>query len=210
MRSTAILGAVLLASLTTAQPDSTWMPYTSAYTFRSGVYRTFDEFRNNAPGIPIEALTDDQGLRIRDIDEEIGRLYHVDSTGQRVRIDGDHIWGYCTHDIVRVAAGNGFFRIGRMGALAHLIIERTVNDYDPYASGYGGYTVQEERMIDTMTGELLPFDAGGMDKALLHDPPLSGEFRALAKRERRKAPTLYRFLQRYNERNPLLVPPSGK
>ena len=209
MKAVLVLSALLSAAISPAQPDGTGVPYTSAYDFRSGIYLTFEEFRNNAPGIPIDALSDDQGLRIRDIEEEIGRSYHVDSTGRRVRIDAGRIWGYCTHAIVRVAAGNGFFRIGRMGALAHLIIERTVHDYDPYSSGYGGYTMQEERMVDMMTGELLPFDVAGMDKALLRDPVLSEEFRALPKKERRQAATLYRFLQRYNARHPLRMHPSG-
>ena len=56
------------------------------------------------------------------------------------------------------------------------------------------------------TGAFLPFSAAGMDQALMDDPELLAEFRALGKRARNEPGTLFAFLRRYNQRHDLLFP----
>ena len=63
-----------------------------------------------------------------------------------------------------------------------------------------------QQLIDMETGSVLPFNASGMDAALVHDPVLLEEFRSLRKKQTNRDETLFRFLRMYNERHPLLLP----
>ena len=92
--------------------------------------------------------------------------------------------------------------------LAQMAFEQSYRDWDPYLYGYGTITrtVLLQQLIDMETGSVLPFNASGMDAALVHDPVLLEEFRSLPKKQRNRDETLFRFLRMYNERHPLLFP----
>lgn len=191
-----------------AQEDTSWVPYQGGMDLREGIYRDFRSFRLNAPSIPQAKLRDDQGLPVGDIRRALSKLhYQADSGGvQAVRMD--RIWGFCQNDVVYVAAGNGFYRIGLMGSLAHMVYEVNYRDWDPYLYGYGTVvrTALVQQMIDMESGAKLPFLASGMDAALAHDPMLQEEFRGLPRKQRNSDEALFRFLRLYNERHPLLFP----
>jgi hypothetical protein len=110
--------------------------------------------------------------------------------------------------VVYIAAGNGFYRLGITGSLSHMLYEMSYRDWDPYMYPYGGVTrtILMQQMLDMDTGEFLPFNAAGMDRALQSDPVLLEEFRALPKKQRNKDEVLFRFLRMYNERHPLRFP----
>lgn len=188
-----------------AQPD-----HMAAVGLREGIYVDFHAFRNNRPTVAIEHLRDDQGLPISDIRRVSGKLYWQPDTGARQAVDLRSIWGFCQNDVVYIGTGNGFYRIGLMGSLSHLVVEQTYRDWDPYMYGYpmGGVTrtVLVQQLLDMRTGRYLPFNASGMDQALQHDPVLSEEFRALPRKQRNSTEALFRFLRMYNDRNPLIFP----
>lgn len=200
---------VFLASIAlSAQQDTSWVTYRGGMDLREGIYRDFRSFRLNAPNIPLDKLRDDQGLPVNDIRQSLSKLYFHPDTGERKRVNVDRIWGFCHNDVVYVSAGNGFYRIGLMGGLAHMAFEQSYRDWDPYLYGYGTVTrtVLLQQLIDMETGATLPFNASGMDAGLVHDPVLLEEFRNLPKKQRNRDETLFRFLRMYNERHPLLLP----
>lgn len=184
--------------------------YVGSQELRAGIYRDFQAFRGNRPSVPLERLRDGQGLAVSDIRRASSKLYWQPDSGDQEVIDLDSMWGFCQNGVVYIGTSNGFYRIGLIGSLAHLVVEQTYRDWDPYMYGYpsGGVTrtVLVQQLLDMTTGEFLPFNASGVDKALLHDPVLSEEFRALPKKQRNSDEALFRFLRMYNERNPLLFP----
>jgi hypothetical protein len=175
-----------------------------------GVYADFHAFRNNRPTAPLEKLRDMQGLAVTDIRRASGKLVWNPDTGVQQVIDLRRIWGFCQNNVVYIGTTNGFYRIGLLGSLSHLVVEQTYRDWDPYMNGYmnGGVTrtVMVQQLLDMNTGQYLPFNASGMDKGLLHDAVLSEEFRAMPKRQRNSPEALFRFLRLYNDRNPLRFP----
>jgi len=191
-----------------AQQDSTWVVYYGGMELRDGVYRDFMAFRLNQPTIPIEDLRDEQGMAVRDIRRAVSKLYYQADGGERKMLRKENLWGFCQNNAIYIAAGNGFYRIGLMGSLGHMVYELSYRDWDPYMYPYGGVTrtVLMQQVLDMRTGEFLPFNAGGMDRALGHDPILQEEFRALPKKQRNSTEALFRFLRLYNERNPLRIP----
>lgn len=204
MKPAVLLAAVLAASVACAQ-DS--VRYTGAYTFTDGIYLNFAAFRENRPSIPMAALTTAQGQHLTDLRNAGDKLFCTDSLGKRERLDLRTAWGFCNGGVVYVRAGNGFSRIGLMGALAHLVYDATYRSYDPYMMGGSTtYTVEEQRFLEMATGTFLPVSAEGIGAVLARDAGLKEEFDALPKKQRRKPETIFLFMRRYNDRHPLYFP----
>ena len=195
------------ACAASAQADTIWVPYHGGMDLRDGAYFGFQAFRTNTPTVPIERLRDDQGLAVRDIRNALSKLYWQPDSGSRQVLNTAKLWGFCQNDVIYVGAGDGFYRIGLMGSLAHMVFEQSYRDWDPMYS-YGTVTrvAIAQQLVDMETGAFLPFNASGLDQALQHDPVMLEEFRALPKKQRNSDEALFRFLRIYNERHPLLFP----
>ena len=199
---------ILLATGLSQAQDGT--DYFAGMDLHDGLYHNFQDFRVNAPSIPLDRVRDAQGLGVSDLRRVSGKLFWQPDSGAQQAIDIRAVWGFCQNDVVYIGSSNGFYRIGLMGSLSHLVVEQTYRDWDPYMYGYpmGGVTrtVLVHQLLDMRTGRFLPFNAGGMDEALQHDQVLSEEFRNLPKKQRNSTEALFRFLRLYNERNPLTFP----
>lgn len=197
---------LLVATVVEAQHTD----YFGGMDLRDGIYADFQAFQNNRPTVPLDQLRDAQGLPVADLRRVSGKLQWKPDSGALQAIDLRDIWGFCQNDVVYIGTREGFYRIGLMGSLCHLVVEQTYRDWDPYLYGYpmGGVTrtVLVQQLLDMKTGHYLPFNASGMDTALLHDPVLSEEFRALPRKQRNSTEALFRFLRMYNDRNPLVFP----
>ena len=191
-----------------AQGDTIWVDHQAGMDLRDGLYADVNALRYNTPSIPLERLRDDQGLPVTDIRSRIGKLYWQPDSGGRVAIDLRRIWGFCQNDVVYVRAGDGYYRIGLMGSLSHLVYQQSYRDWDPYMYRYGTVTrtVMEQQLIDMASGVMLPFNASGMERALRNDAVLHEEFMALPARQRNAPEALFRFLRLYNELHPLRFP----
>lgn len=191
-----------------AQADTIWVPYHGGKDLREGAYLDFRAFRLNTPSIPHDRLRDDQGLPITDIRQMLSKLWYQPDSGGVQELRMDELWGFCQNDVVYVQAGNGFYRIGLMGSIAHMVYEQNYRDWDPYLYGYGTVTrtVLMHQLINMETGAVLPFNASGMHTALELDPVLQEEFDLLPKKQRNSDEALFRFLRFYNEKHPLLFP----
>ena len=208
MRTVLVLVLAITAVCASAQVDTMWVPYRGGMDLREGVYRDFLSFRMNTPSIPQARLRDDQGLPVRDIRQVLSKLHYQPDSGGVQSLRMDRIWGFCQNDVVYVQAGNGFYRIGLMGSLAHMVYEVNYRDWDPYLYGYGTVTrtVLMQQLINMDNGSVLPFNASGMHMGMELDPTLQEEFANIPKKQRNKDEALFRFLRLYNERHPLLLP----
>jgi hypothetical protein len=188
--------------------------YFGGMDLRDGLYQDFQAFRTNRPTVLLEDLRNAQDLPVTDVRRAAGKLHWRPDSGAVRTIDLNTIWGFCQNDVVYIGTSNGFYRIGLMGSLCHLVVEETYRDWNPYMVGYpygspyGSVTrtVLVQQLLDMETGAYLPFNAAGMDTALLHDALLSDEFRNLPKKQRNSTEVLFRFLRLYNDRHPLAFP----
>lgn len=203
-----LLSLLLLLVWSGAQAQQT--DYFAGMGLREGIYNDFLAFRNNRPSAPLAQLRDGQGAPVSDLRRVSGKLQWQPDSGAIQTVDMRTIWGFCQNDVVYIGTTNGFYRIGLMGSLCHLVVEQTYRDWDPYLYGYpmGGVnrTVLVQQLLDMNTGRYLPFNASGLDAGLQHDRVLSEEFRALPKKQRNSTEVLFRFLRMYNDRNPLSFP----
>lgn len=205
----ALLSVVmLLIHVARTQDDASWRIYYGGMELNDGIYADFQAFRMNAPTVPIAALRDDQGHPVSDIRRALSKLYYQSDSSERKMVRKENLWGFCQNNAIYIAAGNGFYRIGLMGSLGHMVYELTYNDWDPYMHPYGNVTrtAVMHQLLDMEGGIFLPFNASGMEQALVHDHVLQEEFRNLPKKQRNSNEALFRFLRLYNERNPLRFP----
>lgn len=199
--------AFLLLSPVLAQEHRDSVRYSGGFVFHDGIYLDFQAFRENAPSIPMAALTTAQGRQVTDLSSTNGRLSYPDSAGRPTRLDLDRTWGFCDKGVVYVRAGNGFSRIGLMGTLAHLVFDATYQNFDPYMfNGGATYAVEEQRFLNMGTGAFLPVNAAGIQQAISGDAILKEDFDALSRKQRNKPGTIFLFMRRYNDRHPLYFP----
>ncbi|HQV39433.1 MAG: hypothetical protein IPO60_16965 [Flavobacteriales bacterium] len=204
---TLLVSACWLLSPAHAQEQRDSVRYSGGFVFHDGIYLDFQAFRNNAPSVPMAALTTAQDQRVTDLASTNGKLFYTDSAGQSTRLDLDRTWGFCDKGIVYVRAGNDFSRIGLMGTLAHLVFDATYHNFDPYMyNGGSTYTVEEQRFLNMETGAFLTVTAGGIYQAISRDAILKEDFDALSRKQRNKPETVFLFMRRYNDRHPLYFP----
>jgi len=205
MRALLALLVCTLPSMVSAQ-DSTWVRYDGSYAFRDGLYFDFQAFRHNAPSVPKAALLTQQDQPVQDLRSTNGKVTYPDSTGARVKVRLEDLWGLCDNGVVYVRVGDGFSRIGMMGSISHLMFDASYRDWGTYGYGTRTYTVEVQRFLDMETGAFLPVNAGGLRAVLQRDADLVQEFDALPKKQRGKDEAIFLFMRRYNERHPLYFP----
>jgi len=212
MRILVAFVALTLASVLHAQLDTGLVRYRGGFDFKEGIYLRFEAFRDNAPTIPLKELTDAQGRPVTDLMRG-DKLFHLDSSSVRLPVPLDNVWGLCNNNVIYLRAGDGFYRIGMMGSLCHVLYESSYQDFSNYGSGYmmGGpvtRTVQEQRILDMETGAFLSLNAATMEQLLQRDVVLYEEWSAVPVKKR-KEEVIFLFLRRYNDRHPLFFPIAG-
>lgn len=232
-RSLFLLFGLLLAPALSAQVDTTagaveeewveseeeiveendWVEYVGGFDFREGVYRTWREFRLNAPSLPLEAFRRSDGQPIEDFRRHEGRLFILNDSTKNLEVYRGPMWGFCSRNVVLVAAGIGYNRIGIMGSLCHLTYEFMTPTAESMGRSFVSGVPQmgtgvAQALLNMETGEMTGYDAASLRAAISGDGLLLTEFDALPKRKRNKPETLFQFLRRYNQRNPLRFPPS--
>lgn len=185
--------------------ENDWVEYVGGFDFREGVYRTWREFRLNAPSLPLASLVDSEGQPIKDLRDFDGRIFLRDTTGEQSRVPMGRVWGYCADDAVFMDTRNGFQRILRMGSACHMMVQE-------WEVGGGaivrGAPVLIERILNMRTGSFKVFNSSSLAEVLHDDQKLYYEFISIAPRKRNRPEVLHQFLMRYNQRNPLRFPPS--
>ena len=193
--------------------ENDWVEYHGGFDFREGIYRTWREFRLNSPSIPLEALRTSDGRPIEDLRRYEGRLFVQNDSTKKLEVYRGPMWGFCSRNVVLVAAGIGYNRIGIIGSICHLTYEYLAPTAESMAQGVllGTSPVGTrvaQALLNMNTGEIMRYDASSLRAAVSGDGQLLAEFDALPKRQRNKPETLFQFLRRYNQRNPLRFPPS--
>jgi hypothetical protein len=203
-----------LPGMTGQARDSNWVACDANYAFRDGIYYDHAAFRNNKPSIPKAILL----TRDHDPLSDFKRYRYIDSVGVEHRIMQDSVWGFALKDHVYIRSyvlplgawsspTDEFLQLRIMGTISHMIITVRQNYVDPGMMGAATTQVQQVQLLfKVATGESGNTSAATIYSMITDDEELKREFEALPKRKRNDELTIFQFMRRYNERNPLYFP----
>ena len=179
--------------------------YDGGFDFNEGIYRNFEEFKNNEPYYKVGHIQDKRGNRTPEMWRENEELYYPDENNALQRIDENNVWGYCYRDAVHVRVNSAFERIVVIGSLCHFLGTATSYTRDPF-SYYGSsrQVVQQQYFIDTETGGTFEFNVENMSAILQRDEFLFAQFEDIPKKK--KKDVLFLYLRKYNDKHPLYFP----
>jgi hypothetical protein len=198
-------------------PDSAdLVKYTPAYTFKDGIYISYQDFRTNNPmpfsstDLPSPAeVHPDKALDIAT------RISYFNKYGMRQVISTQNLWGFCYKDKIYVQWSGGFHLVPYIGSISHFVAKVQVRYdnradpfYDPYYvySGPSSYVTTETRqmLLDAETGEVFNFTPERVLMLIKDEPELYEEFSGLSRRKQRKMKFYY--IRLYNEKKDLYFP----
>jgi hypothetical protein len=200
---------MFLSSLAFAQSDS--LQYTQGFSFNTGIYLTYDQFRTNSP-LPKSALVYEGDTSKLDF---LRQLLTKDSFQWRDTAGVLHTtkmittWGYCENKTVYIRYNYSFNRVMVIGTICHFTAYVTNYMYTgPGSAPTSQYGTPVETMqqyvLDTKTGSIYDFNPQTISYILQRDPVLSAEYSALKKRQKKDQAFIY--LRKYNEKHPLYFP----
>jgi hypothetical protein len=190
--------------------------YTSNFKFIEGLYLNFDQVRFNNP-VPKSRIISTFDYNEPDFFDKVlekKTVYFYDNIGNKNELLTDKIWGYSRNGAIYIRMQDGFYRITQIGSICHFVAVQTTYSnsyaspyyYDPYMNPYmsgQSYPTTEMRqfLLDFSTGKIFDYSAEGLEVLLMGDPDLHNEFISLNKKKKKQS--LFLYLRKYNERNPL-------
>ncbi len=201
------LGLLLcLTMVASAQSDS--IQYTQGFSFNSGIYLSFEQFRNNSP-LPKSALVfegDTSKLDFLRLLLTKTSFQWRDTAGVLHTTKTVSTWGYCENKTVYIRYNYTFNRVVVIGTICHFTAYVTNYMY----TGPGSAPTQQygtpveslqQYVLDTKTGSVYDFNPQTISYILQRDPVLGAEYDALKKRQKKDQAFIY--LRKYNEKHPL-------
>ena len=183
--------------------------------FRDGLYLNTDMLGRNSPisstWIEADLNTDDRDF-YRDL-TRADEIVFYDDNGIRTYVATDSIWGYCHKGDLHINLYGDFHRIDYVGSISHFIARKsTFMDFEirgSHPNTIHFLTVEAVAkktayLVDLVNDKVSVFNVANLERILEEDPQLLNEFLTLKKRKKEKQK--YVFLQRYNEKHPLIIP----
>jgi hypothetical protein len=190
--------------------QDTLAKYGPGFRFKDGIYLNAGNFRDNCPAYTKDEVYSKKGTKRRELDPK--EDYFVMLEDSLIKLPFDSIWGICENGQVFVQHNTAFDRLIVVGKLCHIIHREEVIDYNSNI-GMGVSSVpvrrevQVEYLIDLDTEDKVPFTPENLVHYMQDDHVLYMAYTGLSKKERRKS--LYVFLHRYNNENPIYFLISG-
>lgn len=202
----AFLYLLLILTSAAAAQDST--QYSKDFIFKSGLYLSYSDFRNNAPLPPSRIVSNYDKTSLDFLNKETSKteIKYLDSANKEQTVKTGKLWGYCSNGIVNINYGREFTRIMVIGSICHFtaFTEVVLGGYDHYTNTpsdmRGGYQ-QEQFMMDITSGKVASFTVVNMEALLKRDDALYNEYMALSKKKKRQLTFFY--LRKYNEKHPV-------
>jgi len=195
-----------------AQDTIKLVEYTKNYIFKEGVFVTFEDVLKNSPinksRIVCNLEKDSYDFYDLLINEKEVSILQDD--GQFKKYDPSKFWGYAQNGKISIYWESKAVFVPIVGSISHFVGTVTVTDY-PYTSDPFGYYSQPNQrqetvqfIIDFRNGTVFEFNDKNLEPILATDEELYKEWIDISKRKRKKL--IFVYLQKYNERNPLLLP----
>jgi len=227
-RSSEILLFLFLAwsNILFAQVDTTGLVrYTPEFRFTDGFYINFSQVRTNHPVLKSRILTtvdyNDESFFKQILDEK--KISFYDESGAKQEFQTSKIWGFAKNGNLYIRVGNEFNRIIVVGSICHFIADvSTYNPsyYNPYIYDYYSYPYSypyynssayetkemKQFLLDFNTGKIYDYEVKSVEILLMKDTSLYEEYMNLSNKKKKQLKFMY--VRRFNERNPLYLPPS--
>lgn len=199
-----LLFAVIGCKNLFAQQDS--VKYTQGFKFHDGIYKTFEDFKNNNPSIKERAVISEnpEAQFLLGNFATMEKISFYDSNGISHKLKRTEVWGYCSNGAIYVMLNNNFHRIFKIGRIIHLTESHNTLLYSNSApvSSINKPVRLIQYLIDYRTGEILSYTLDNFLLLLKADEQLYDEF-TLIKRKSRKQEQMFIYLNKFNERNPI-------
>ncbi len=201
---------MFLSSYCNAQlPEKT--AYSRDYEFKEGVYLSIEQFLNNAPINKADILSEvpkDQIDFLTQVMEQ-NVLNYKDNDGIEKKIQPQELWGYCQNRTVYIHFKTELYRINVLGTLSlfSAMVYQSSTHNEPLGDMYAiqpSFQELRQFVLDTQTNKIVDFDTKNMELLLKKDVLLYDAFMKLKKRA--KADSIFIFLRKFNEKNPLYLP----
>lgn len=212
-----IIFTVLLLALFNFKSSFGQEYYTAKVTMKNGIYLSVDEFRKNAPSLPLSAIHNqkDEILESSFCTDKISYI----SNGEIKYIKSKEIWGLSINGMPYVnhqekglfKPNNCFYRIFKIGALSTYFIQefKDVNSNSWGLNSFGGINYAgtprdvkvkvTEYAIDLETGDT--YEQKGDARKIINIIKRDEYFRT----KKIKKKDIGIFITQYNQRNPLDV-----
>lgn len=188
--------------------------YTKDFSFREGIYRSFQDFKNNNP-IPPSKIVFNSNKNDKDFLKYVlgkSTFTYVDSTGKEQELKTNDAWGYCSNRTVYINHGTDFNRINIIGSICHFVatvpMKVGVSDpffyNDPFGQPEQYAYISNQYIIDFESGKVMEFIVGNMETLLQKDEALYKEFTSLKKKKKRDM--IFVYLRKFNEKHPIYFP----
>ena len=198
-------------------PDSSGLvKYTPAYTFKNGIYLSYQDFKNNEP-LPFSStdLPSPSDVKPEKALDLAIRISYYNKYGMRQVISPKNLWGFCYNDKIYVQWSGGFHMVPYIGNISHFVAKVQVRYsnradpfYDPYYvySGPSSYVATETKqmLLNTGTGEIFEFTPERVLALIKDAPELYEAFSELNRRKQRKMKFYY--IRLYNEKKDIYFP----
>ncbi len=190
----------------------------NGYSFTNGLYQTFEEFKENAPGLNWNDVTSDL-IVMEPIHK--AKMIHLKNATTEAAINMDEIWGFCVNGIpykkvdsmdgVKMFSFAGIQLRGKICYFEYEILEEKeieVKAYNPLTNKpFRKGKVKQENiiplkvMMDFETGETDLYTRKNVENWISSDEKLLATFQKTE--EIKLQEQLFKFLQIFNDRNPI-------
>ena len=195
-----------------AQDTLSLVQYDRNYTFKDGVFLTFDDVLNNSPVPKSNILTD--------LDKNSADFYKllmqenvvtiIQSKGQLKSYETSLFWGFAKKGKLYIYWEQNATLIPIVGSISHFIGVHEILDY-PYSHDPFGYYSEPNRryetvqyIVDFSNGLVYEFNIHNIDPIFSKDEELYLEWIDLRKRKKKKL--IFVYMRTFNENNPLMLP----
>jgi hypothetical protein len=187
--------------------------YKFGFDFVEGIYLSYEEFVNNSPSIKMSNVILIKPLprELEFINKRIRSIIYLDENGKTQNISAKTIWGLCIKNEIYIQINDELNKLIKIGSICYFIEDRTPESYQRTYSAYGNVGGESSLLRDRIhvfdidSGTILSFKQNNFEKLIVDDSSLYNEFNSLGD-DATKSKYLFRYLELYNERNPVYFP----
>ncbi len=195
---------ILLPLFSSSQTDTIGkVKYTTGFVFNDGIYKTFQEFKNNNPSI--KKFTAKKSSPYSNPDYILLAYECPDSLKAHDNCQLKDVWGYTYHGDVYIAHSyySYYFKLMVIGSVCHFVGLSSsigVNPYNNLTIGLESDESYQQFMLDFETGKINEFNYKIFSAFLkTHDDVLYKEL----KKQKKKKKIIFKYLLKYNESHPI-------
>ncbi len=204
LRNAQIITFLFFPFISFSQTDTAGkIKYTSDFVFNDGIYKSFQEFKNDSPSVKkfnikkVTPYSNPNNIRLEYVCPDSA------TTGHNCELTD--VWGYTKNGSVYIAHDYYayYFKLMVIGALCHfsgLSGTGSVIDANQMTLSNDGESDYQQYMLDFETGDVKLFNYKNFSAFLLsHDKDLYNEL--LKQKKKRKI--IFKYLLKYNEKHPI-------